>query len=96
MVTLVGVISAHMFLNLKIPEPWPSLAGVGVATLLGLISGLATTRFRIPAFMATLAMSLIASGLATWISQGRPYFQKRIRGSSRGVGSGWAAGWPTT
>jgi ribose transport system permease protein len=90
MVTLVGVISAHMFLNLKIPEPWPSLAGVGVATLLGLISGLATTRFRIPAFMATLAMSLIASGLATWISQGRTYFQ--ISEVAQFLGSGRIGG----
>ncbi len=75
MVTLVGIINAHMFVNMGIPEPWPSLAAVGVATLLGLLSGLATTRFRIPSFMSTLAMSLIASGLATWISQGRTFFK---------------------
>ena len=74
-VTLVGVISAQMFLNMNIPEPWPTLGAVGVATLMGLISGIASTKFRIPSFMATLAMSLIASGLATWISQGRTYFQ---------------------
>ena len=74
LVTLVGVISAHLSMNLKIAEPWPTIAAVGAATTLGAISGFATTRFRIPAFMATLAMSLIASGLATWISQGRTYF----------------------
>lgn len=75
LVTLTGVISAHLFLNVKLPEPWPTIAAVGAATGLGIVSGFATTKFRIPAFMTTLAMSLIASGLATWISQGRTYFQ---------------------
>lgn len=74
LVTLTGVISAHLFTALEIPEPWPTVAALGTVTLLGVISGIASTRFRIPAFMATLAMSLIAAGLATWISQGRTYF----------------------
>ena len=75
LVTLTGVISAQLFLNVKLAEPWPTIFAVGAATVLGIVSGFATTKFRIPAFMTTLAMSLIASGLATWISQGRTYFQ---------------------
>ncbi len=90
LVTLVGIISAHLFLNVGWPEPWPSLAAVGVATLLGLISGIATTKFRIPSFMSTLAMSLIASGMATWISQGRTFFQ--ISDLVRFMGSGRIGG----
>jgi ribose transport system permease protein len=89
-VTLTGIISAHLFTGLKIAEPWPTIAALSVATLMGVISGVASTRFRIPAFMATLAMSLIASGLATWISQGRTYFS--ISPVAQFLGSGRVAG----
>jgi ribose transport system permease protein len=68
---LSGMLSAHLYANLDMPEPIPLLAGLGVATLLGLISGIASTRFRIPTFMTTLAMSLIAGGLNTYVSKGR-------------------------
>lgn len=68
---LSAMISAHLFAKLGYEEPVPMLAGVGTATLLGLISGIASARFRIPTFMVTLAMSLIASGLVTYISKGR-------------------------
>lgn len=69
--TLAAMISAVMFTNMEIPEPWPMIASLGAATLLGLISGIASTRFRIPTFMATLAVSLIAGGLTTYFSKGR-------------------------
>ncbi len=89
-VTLTGVLSAHLYANLELPEPWPLLAGLGVATLLGLISGVATTKFRIPSFMSTLAMSLIASGLAIFISRGRIVFE--ISELSTFLGSGRIGG----
>ncbi|MBE2266897.1 MAG: ABC transporter permease [Anaerolinea sp.] len=68
---LSGMIAAHLFANLDMPEPIPLLAGLGVPTLLGFINGIASTRFRIPTFMTTLAMSLIAGGLNTYVSKGR-------------------------
>lgn len=68
---LSGMIAAHLFGNLDYQEPIPLLAGLGVATLLGLVSGIASTRFRIPTFMSTLAISLIAGGLNTYVSKGR-------------------------
>ncbi len=68
---LSAMISAHLFANLDYQEPIPMLAGVGAATIAGLISGLTSARFRIPTFMTTLAMQLIASGLVTYISKGR-------------------------
>lgn len=70
LVTLTGVISAYLYAQLDLPEPFPFLIGVGVATLMGVVSGVATTFFRIPSFMSTLAMSLIGSGLAIAISRG--------------------------
>jgi ribose transport system permease protein len=68
---LTGMIAAYLFHNLHLPEPIPVLAGLGAATLLGLAGGLAATRFRIPTFMATLAISYIAGGLNTYVSKGR-------------------------
>jgi ribose transport system permease protein len=68
---LSAIVAAHLYSNLDYPEPIPTLAAVSVATLLGLIGGIASTRFRIPTFMTTLALSLIASGLTTYISKGR-------------------------
>lgn len=71
MAALTGMISAYLFTNLELQEPIPLLAALATGTLLGFLSGVATTRFRIPTFMATLAMSLIAGGLTTYISKGR-------------------------
>jgi len=68
---LSAMIGADLFAKVGIPEPWPILAGIGAATLLGFISGIGSARGRIPTFMTTLAMSLIAGGLVTYVSKGR-------------------------
>jgi len=68
---LAGMIAAYLYANLEYAEPIPTLAALGVSTLLGLVGGFASTRFRIPTFMATLALSLIAGGLNTYVSKGR-------------------------
>jgi ribose transport system permease protein len=68
---LSGMVAAYLFANLDYQEPIPLLAGLGIATLMGLISGIASTRFRIPTFMATLAISFVAGGLNTYVSKGR-------------------------
>lgn len=60
-----------------------STAGVLAATLtalavcagVGAFSGLMITAFRIPPFIATLAMMQVAAGLAYIISQGKPIYQ---------------------
>jgi ribose transport system permease protein len=68
---LAGMVAAQLHLSLEAPEPIPTIAALGVATLLGLISGVVSARFHIPTFMTTLAMSLIAGGLNTFLSKGR-------------------------
>jgi len=68
---LTGMVSATLYANLGYKEPVPLIAGLATATVLGLVSGIASTRFRIPTFMSTLAVSLIAAGLNTFISKGR-------------------------
>jgi ribose transport system permease protein len=51
------------------------LAAVIVCGLTGAFSGLMITRFRIPPFIATLAIMQVAAGVAYIISQGKPIYQ---------------------
>ncbi len=54
------------------------LGGAGTLVLcggIGAFSGLTITRFRIPPFIATLAVMQVASGLAYIISEGRPVYK---------------------
>ncbi len=74
LVTVSGVVSAHVFDSLELAEPIPLIAALALTTVMGIISGVATTKFRIPSFMTTLAMSLIASGYAIWLSRGTIVF----------------------
>ena len=46
--------------------------GIGICALSGAFVGTMVTWFRLPAFIVTLAMMLIARGLAQRISEGRP------------------------
>lgn len=54
---------------------WPAamLAGLIAGTLLGLANGVAVTSFRIPPFIATLAMLSIGRGLTQLYTGGRPF-----------------------
>jgi len=52
---------------------WPAVAaGIGGAGLLGLLNGLLVVALKIPAFIATLAMSLLLAGLGMVLSGGAP------------------------
>ena len=51
------------------------LAALAVCAGVGAFSGLMVTAFRIPPFIATLAMMQVAAGLAYIISQGKPIYQ---------------------
>jgi ribose transport system permease protein len=57
-----------------------------VCGLTGAFSGFMITRFRIPPFIATLAMMQVAAGVAYIISQGKPIYQ--IPGSFIWLGRG--------
>jgi ribose transport system permease protein len=52
-----------------------SLAAIGVCGVVGLFSGAMVTWFVIPSFIATLAMMLVASGLAFIAAQGQSIYQ---------------------
>ncbi|MBE0689681.1 MAG: ABC transporter permease [Anaerolineae bacterium] len=66
-----GMVAAQLFANNGAQEPVPLIAGLLVGTLLGLLAGITSTRFRIPTFMSTLAVSFIGAGLTTYVSKGR-------------------------
>jgi len=52
-----------------------SLATMALCGLVGAFSGLMVTRFKVPPFIATLAVMQVASGLAYIISAGRPVYR---------------------
>jgi ribose transport system permease protein len=72
---LCGVIATYIFSN-----DWHGLGqwGVLIAALvgagIGLINGIFMTYIGIPSFMMTLAMLTIATGMATYVTQGKPIF----------------------
>jgi ribose transport system permease protein len=51
------------------------LGGILLCGAIGAFSGFTITRFRIPPFIATLAMMQVAAGVAYIISRGRPIYQ---------------------
>jgi len=51
------------------------VAGIAVCAVVGAFSGLMVTRFRIPPFIVTLGMMLVASGLAYTLAEGQSIYQ---------------------
>jgi ribose transport system permease protein len=52
-----------------------ALAGIVLCGLVGAFSGFMVTGFRIPPFIATLAMMQVAAGIAYIVSQGKPIYR---------------------
>ena len=67
----IGVISATIFLKTQNPVI-TVIAALAIGTLIGFISGLITAKFKIPAFVTTLAIMSICRGLAFIITDGTP------------------------
>ena len=57
--------------QLGVPLGFAMVLGVAASALCGLVSGTLITYFRVPAFIATLAMMSIARGLASMITDGQ-------------------------
>lgn len=66
------------------------LATYGAALLVGLANGVMATKLRIPAFLATLATSLIVSGLVIFFTNGSP--RGAVPAAFRAITEGWAFG----
>ncbi|OAS25557.1 ABC transporter permease [Methylobacterium platani] len=68
---LAGVVAALCVKELGLAVPLAMLAGIGVGGVCGLVNGLVVTRLKLPPFIATLGMMLIARGLALQITGAR-------------------------
>ena len=75
---LSAYVATMLYFTYHVPEPIPIIAGLLVGVLCGAGSGIISQVIRVPTFMATLAMSLIAEGLLLWISQGRQFFTQSL------------------
>ena len=71
---LSAQIATQLYATYHLPEPIPLIGGLLTGVLCGVGSGVISTIIRVPTFMATLAMQLIAQGLLLWISQGRSFY----------------------
>jgi ribose transport system permease protein len=71
---LCAVMSGVLIVNLGVPMPLGVLGAIGFGGLIGLVNGLNIAVLRLPPFIATLAMMLVAQGLALVISGSAPIY----------------------
>ncbi|MEV8265987.1 ABC transporter permease [Microbacterium sp. NPDC076911] len=72
--TLAAVMTGVFIANMGLPVWIGVLGGIGTGVLMGLVNGVNVTFLRLPPFIATLAMMMIAQGLALVISGVRPIY----------------------
>jgi ribose transport system permease protein len=68
------------------------LAGIIIGSLLGFFNGFVITKFKVPPFVATLAMLTIARGLTMLYTGGNPI--SSFNSSFTFIGAGWLLGLP--
>lgn len=72
---LAGLVSAHYSVagsEAELPILAAVLAGVGAATIFGLLNGLIVAKGKLPAFIVTMATMTIVRGICLVFSDGRP------------------------
>ncbi|SDT46385.1 ABC transporter permease [Microlunatus soli] len=75
--TLCAVFTGIVMVDWGLPLPIGLLGGLAMGALIGLVNGLNVTVLRLPPFIATLAMMMVAQGLALVLSGVKPiYFTK--------------------
>ncbi len=70
-VALSGV-AAAMLVNGGMPVPLGMVIGILVGGMCGLINGILVTRMKLPPFIATLGMMMVARGLALYVTDAAP------------------------
>jgi ribose transport system permease protein len=68
---LAGVVAALAVKEAGMPVPLAMLVGVLIGSLCGVINGLCVTRLKLPPFIATLGMMMVARGVALQITGAR-------------------------
>ncbi|MCR8670067.1 ABC transporter permease [Agrococcus sp. HG114] len=85
--TLASVMTGIFAVNLGMPLVVGVLAGIATGALMGLINGVNVAFLRLPPFIATLAMMMVAQGLALVISGVRPIYFSSVPGF-KGIATG--------
>jgi ribose transport system permease protein len=78
--TLCAVMTGVFLTNMHLPLPVGVLGGILTGGLMGFINGTNVAILRLPPFIATLAMMLVAQGLALVISGVRPIYLSGVAG----------------
>ncbi|PWU69738.1 ribose ABC transporter permease [Gracilibacillus dipsosauri] len=78
--TLTSVMTGVFIVYLGLPILIGILGGIVMGALIGLISGFSVSILKIPPFIATLAMMMIAEGLSLIISGASPIYFSDIEG----------------
>ncbi|MEQ4518206.1 ABC transporter permease [Pseudarthrobacter sp. B907] len=78
--TLCSVVTGLLLVNLQLPLYVGVVGGIATGALMGLINGLNVSILKLPPFIATLAMMLIAQGLALVLSGVRPIYFSKVQG----------------
>lgn len=78
--TLASVMTGIFLVNMQLPLVVGVIGGIATGALMGFINGFNIAVLRLPPFIATLAMMLIAQGLALVISGVRPIYFSSVQG----------------
>lgn len=78
--TLAAVMTGIFLVNMQLPLIVGVLGGIATGALMGVINGVNIAILKLPPFIATLAMMLIAQGLALVISGVRPIYFSSVEG----------------
>lgn len=70
-VALSGV-AAAMIVNAGVPVPLGMVLGILVGGICGLVNGILVTQMKLPPFIATLGMMMVAHGLALYVTNAAP------------------------
>ncbi|MET0862597.1 MAG: ABC transporter permease [Microbacterium sp.] len=78
--TLCAVMTGIFLVNMQLPLVVGVIGGILTGALMGVINGMNIAILKLPPFIATLAMMLIAQGLALVISGVRPIYFSSVPG----------------
>ena len=76
--TLSAVMTGVAITNAGLPIPVGIVAGLATGMICGLVNGLVIARMKVPPFIATLGMMMIARGLSLVISGVKPIYLSLI------------------
>jgi ribose transport system permease protein len=80
--TLCSVVTGLLLTEAGLPLPIGVLGGIAMGALIGAVNGFNVSFLGLPPFIATLAMMMVAQGLALVLSGVRPVYLSGVKGYS--------------